>query len=75
MYSLIVTCKLNDIDPQAWLSDVLARIAGYPSHRLGELLPWSWNKMRPDIAHQKPPDCPASATFSSAQTSRHDVGN
>jgi len=53
MYSLIVTCKLNDIDPQAWLADVLARIAGYPSHRLGELLPWSWKKMHTDIAHQK----------------------
>jgi transposase len=33
MYSLIVTAKLNDIDPQAWLADVLARIAEHPSHR------------------------------------------
>jgi transposase len=53
MYSLIVTCKLNDIDPQAWLADVLARIAGYPSHRLDELLPWRWNEMRAHAFHQK----------------------
>src|SRR6201995_73859 len=38
MYSLIVTAKMNDIDPQAWLADVLARIAAHPVHRLDELL-------------------------------------
>jgi hypothetical protein len=42
MYSLIVTAKLNDIDPQAWLADVLARIAEHPAHQLDELLPWNW---------------------------------
>jgi len=42
MYSLIVTCKLNDVDPQAWLADVLARIAEYPVQALDELLPWNW---------------------------------
>jgi hypothetical protein len=42
MYSVIVTAKMNDIDPQAWLADVLARIAGHPAHRLDELLPWNW---------------------------------
>jgi transposase len=42
MYSLIVTAKMNDVDPQAWLADVLARIATHPAHRLGELLPWTW---------------------------------
>ena len=47
MYSLIVTAKMNDIDPQAWLADVLARIAGHPASRLDELLPWNW---RPDAA-------------------------
>jgi transposase len=36
VYSLIVTAKLNDIDPQAWLADVLARIANLPQHRLAE---------------------------------------
>ncbi len=42
MYSLIVTAKLNDVDPQAWLADVLARIAEHPAHRTDELLPWNW---------------------------------
>ncbi len=40
MYTLIETAKLNDIDPQAWLADVLARIADLPQTRLYELLPW-----------------------------------
>ena len=44
MYSLVVTAKLNGVDPQAWLADVLARIAGHPAHRLDELLPWNWRK-------------------------------
>jgi transposase len=42
MYSLIVTAKMNNVDPQAWLADVLARIANHPVHRLDELLPWNW---------------------------------
>jgi len=42
MYSLIVTAKMCDVDPQAWLADVLARIAGHSVHQLDELLPWNW---------------------------------
>ncbi|WAP70374.1 IS66 family transposase [Jiella pelagia] len=42
MLTLIATAKLNDIDPQAWLADVLDRIADTPQSRLGELLPWNW---------------------------------
>ena len=42
MYSLIVTAKMNEIDPQAWLADILARIAAHPASRLDELLPWNW---------------------------------
>ncbi len=42
MYSLIVTAKLNDVDPRAWLADVLRRIADHPALRLHELLPWNW---------------------------------
>lgn len=46
MYGLIVTAKMNDIDPQAWLADVLARIADLPQSRLHELLPWNWKAAR-----------------------------
>jgi transposase len=46
MYSLIVTAKMNDIDPQAWLADVLARVAGHPAQRIDELLPWNWKAAR-----------------------------
>ncbi len=42
MATLIATAKLNDVDPQAWLADVLARIAGTPRSQLSELLPWTW---------------------------------
>jgi transposase len=40
--TLITTAKLNDIDPQAWLADVLARINDHAIHRLDQLLPWNW---------------------------------
>jgi transposase len=42
IYSLIETAKLNDIDPRAWLADVLARIQDHPAKRIADLLPWSW---------------------------------
>jgi len=42
IYSLIVTARLNDVDPRAWLADVLARIADHPVKNLYELLPWAW---------------------------------
>ena len=42
MYTLIVTAKMNDIDPQAWMADVLARLPDMPVSRLPELLPWNW---------------------------------
>jgi transposase len=47
MYSLIITAKLNDIDPRAWLADVLSRIADHPASRLHELLPWNWRGAQP----------------------------
>jgi transposase len=50
MYSIIVTAKMNDIDPQAWLADVLARIAEHPVQRLDELLPWNWRKPQRETA-------------------------
>jgi transposase len=45
MYSLIVSAKLNDVDPQAWLADVLARIASHPASHIDELLPWHWRRI------------------------------
>jgi transposase len=45
MTTLIATAKLNEVDPLAWLADVLARIAGMPQSRLAELLPWEWKKL------------------------------
>ncbi|MEM7489207.1 MAG: transposase domain-containing protein, partial [Pseudomonadota bacterium] len=42
IYTLIATAKLNDVDPQTWLADVLARIADTPASRLDDLLPWNW---------------------------------
>src|SRR6266702_1648628 len=42
MATLITTAKLTDVDPLAWLADVLARIAEYPAQRLDQLLPWNW---------------------------------
>lgn len=50
MYTLIATAKLNDIDPQAWLADVLERIADLPVSRLPELLPWNW---QPTVFNRK----------------------
>jgi transposase len=46
MYSLIVTAKMNDVDPQAWLADVLARIADHPARELDELMPWNWKLLQ-----------------------------
>jgi transposase len=48
MYSLIVTAKMNDIDPQAWLADSLARMPDLPVSRLPELLPWNWQQIPPE---------------------------
>jgi len=50
MYSLVITAKLNDTDPRAWLADVLRRIANHPASRLHELLPWNWRNTIRDAA-------------------------
>ena len=44
MYSLIVTAKMNDIDPQAWLADVLGRLPEMTASQVPSLLPWSWRR-------------------------------
>jgi hypothetical protein len=46
--SLIQTCRLHGIDPQAYLTDILTRLVNlWPNSRIDELLPWNW---RPDAA-------------------------
>jgi hypothetical protein len=50
MYTLIQTAKLNNIDPQAWLADVLARIADHSINRIGDLLPWNWKNKPATLA-------------------------
>ena len=41
---------MNDVDPRAWLADVLARIADHPVQRLHELLPWNWREQTIEAA-------------------------
>lgn len=50
MFTLIETAKLNGIDPQAWLADVLRRINDHPAAKLHELLPWHWKQSEPQPA-------------------------
>ena len=47
IYTLIETCKFNDVDPRAWLADVLARLPNHPANRVADLLPWNWKRQTP----------------------------
>ena len=42
MYTLIATAKLNKLNPQLYIADVLARIADHPARHIADLLPWNW---------------------------------
>ena len=53
MDSLIVVARMNGVDPQARLADILARTAAHPAHRLDELLPWNWAPGTPAISKQQ----------------------
>ena len=50
MYTLIITAKLNNVDPQAWLADVLTRINDYNIQYLAQLLPWNWKAQPAKLA-------------------------
>jgi transposase len=49
IYTLVATATLNDINPQAWLADVLAGLPDHPAKRIHELLPWNWRLQ--NVAH------------------------
>jgi transposase len=53
MSTLIMTAKLNDVDPQAWMADVFARIASMLQSGLHELLPWEWKPRAEEAAPAK----------------------
>jgi len=44
--TVIETAKLSGVEPEAYLTDVIARIGAHPMRRLGELLPWNWKAAR-----------------------------
>jgi transposase len=46
IHTLIQTARLNDVDPQGWLADVLARLQDHPAKRIDDLLPWNWKHGR-----------------------------
>ena len=52
VYTLIETCKLNDVDPKAWLAHVLAKLPDHPAKRIDELLPWNWKVAQKPAAHE-----------------------
>lgn len=52
MFSLFGTARLNDVDPLAWFTDVLAKIADIPQNRLHELLPWHWKVAQQQLAQE-----------------------
>jgi len=43
MYTPFETARLNHVDPEAWLVDVIGRIADHPINRIDQLLPWNWS--------------------------------
>uniref|UniRef100_UPI002A819764 IS66 family transposase n=1 Tax=Enterobacter sp. 262D3 TaxID=3077763 RepID=UPI002A819764 len=46
IYSLLGTCKLNGVEPEGWLREVISKINDWPSNRLHELLPWNLSSVK-----------------------------
>lgn len=57
MYYLIITAKLSNVHPQAWLADVLSRVAEHPVQKLDELLPWNWQPRSVACSKSAYPNC------------------
>ena len=51
IYSLVASCKLNELDPFAYFRDILTRVSTHPAERIDELLPGNWKK--PEKAAEK----------------------
>ena len=54
VYTLIETCKLCDVDPQAWLTHVLAKLPDHPAKKVTDLMPWNWKAARAAEAKADP---------------------
>jgi len=54
VFSLVETCKLNDVDPQAWLAHVLAKLPDHPAKQIAELLPWNWKSSQKAATESTP---------------------
>ena len=65
MFTLIETCRLNGVDPEAWLADVVARIANHPINRLDDLLPWKWSSTSAQSKAAREPKRARAATLTS----------
>jgi transposase len=59
IYSLIESAKLNGLNPQHYLADVLARIADHPARRIAKPLPWNWHRSTPPGLPLKPARSPS----------------
>ncbi|HGX7447032.1 MULTISPECIES: transposase domain-containing protein, partial [Shigella] len=46
IYSLLVTCKLNGVEPEDWLREVIVKLNDWPSNRVHELLPWNFSAVK-----------------------------
>ncbi|EKJ13331.1 transposase [Escherichia coli] len=46
IYSLLVTCKLNEVEPEDWLREVIVKLNDWPSNRVHELLPWNCSTVK-----------------------------
>jgi hypothetical protein len=69
MYTLIQTARLNDVDPQAWLADVLNHISDHNIRGLDQLLPWNWKTDHAELADRYGP--PAAALIPRSSLSGH----